>query len=267
LIDSFKSDGEELDVSDPKVYEGNLIDQKVRKFIAQSDQFKQCKVFDFDIIFKNEHDLLAQAAYTNEILHKNDNIILFQPVFIYKNVAVAKPDVLIKKDNEFYLIEVKGTTKPRLAHVVDMLYQHHIITTFLLNEFNKRIEHYFLCVVAYDRCPKKQINFILTPYGVDTKNGYSNNNRKEVTDEDEQNIRIGKERGILLIDMMNGTAECKKSNAYMQVVQKFTDQYEFDRVIQILDSHQMIEKPSLLPQANYANKIQNFDFMKPLKAY
>jgi hypothetical protein len=268
-----KDEKSEIDFSNPKIFEGILIDQQSRKFIAAQSDFKDCRVFDFDVIFKDNYDLQEQAAYTKELLTKHDNIIIFQPVFIYKGLAIAKPDAFIKKNNEIHLIEVKGTTAPKLVHVVDMLYQHHIINHFLQAEFGKHIEHYALCVVAYDLCSKNEIHFIITPYGTDTKTG---SHVKKVQGRNinewlqlEQSARLGQSRNVLLKDMLTGhpSFQSDPKSSYTVAVRRYTDPQEFDRVIQILSDHQMVDEPSLLPYANYGNKIKNFDYMKQLKIY
>jgi hypothetical protein len=150
--------GETIDVRDPKIYEGNLIDNKSRDFIKL--KYLRLNAYDFDELYKGINSLQYLSEETKKFLSK-DNFILFQPVFIFENRAVARPDALIKEKGKYTIIEVKGTLKPKLKHLVDLVYQHHIVNA-VLEEFNQKIDNYLLCVIKYIKNIKGKFEFEIT---------------------------------------------------------------------------------------------------------
>jgi hypothetical protein len=158
-----------LDESDdPKVIEGNKIDKLSRTFIR--DTYKGIyNVVDFDdFSLSNE----SSAAKTLEIMKTNDHdFIMFQPCFIYKNKAITKPDAFIRKDNKYILIETKGTTSAKMIHLVDIIFQSHVISEVLKSEMDAIISDYKLCLVAYEKAKRNEVTFILTDHVPVTKSG------------------------------------------------------------------------------------------------
>jgi hypothetical protein len=147
----------DLDKTDPKVIEGNMIDEQSKKFI--SDLYPDCEAIDLNA----KADSLALANMTIKLLQEKENVIIFQPTFIYKDVAIAKPDAFIKRNNEFILIETKGTTSSKSVHIVDITYQAHVCNETIVKYFDKKIDEYYLCIVDYALRNKGEIGFKLTP--------------------------------------------------------------------------------------------------------
>ncbi|GHU33973.1 hypothetical protein FACS1894166_10650 [Bacilli bacterium] len=103
------------------------------------------------------------ANKTLEIMKMNDHdFIMFQPCFIFKGKAITKPDAFIRRDNKYILIETKGTTSGKMIHLVDIIFQSHVISRVLKTEMNTETLEYKLCLVAYEKAKKNEITFILT---------------------------------------------------------------------------------------------------------
>ncbi len=143
-----------LDQNDPKVREGLEIDRLSKEFILS--KFPNYQVIDFDQFATNNE---LKAKQTLEVLKQNNNCILFQPVFIFNGV-INKPDAIIKKDHEIILIEVKGTTNPKLYHLFDLYFQTQIINA-VLDELDLTISKHYLCLVKYELKNFKELSFVL----------------------------------------------------------------------------------------------------------
>ena len=115
FVEELKDEHIDLDNSDPKVFEGNIIDQKSKTYIKQyfSDYFKRNNINEFDVIDFSAFKLNNNQQFTKTLqyLETHKYAIIFQPTFIAKNKAIAKPDALINVDGKLFLVETKGTTK------------------------------------------------------------------------------------------------------------------------------------------------------------
>jgi hypothetical protein len=132
------------------------------------------KIYDFD-----EFNLSNDEAFNKTInyLKNDDNFILFQPTFIYKNKALAKPDALIKNDGKYILVETKGTTTVKCSHLIDITYQHIVINECLL-QLNTEISQYYLCIIDYKIADKNELGFTLSEFASIVKNGYGSTKSK-----------------------------------------------------------------------------------------
>jgi hypothetical protein len=132
------------------------------------------KIYDFD-----KFALLNSEAFnkTLEYLKSDDNFILFQPAFIYKNKAIAKPDAFIKLNGKYILVETKGTTNTKLSHLIDVTYQHIVINECLL-QINANISQYFLCIIDYKIANKNELGFTLSEFASIAKGGYGSTKLK-----------------------------------------------------------------------------------------
>ena len=97
---------------------------------------------------------------------------MFQPTFIARNKAIAKPDALINDGGKLILVETKGTTNPKFNHLVDIYYQNQIINE-ALKEKDFYIDEYYLCIVKYELLNLKQISFVLTKNCSLSKSGFA----------------------------------------------------------------------------------------------
>jgi hypothetical protein len=117
----YKQEFSDMDNTDAKIIEGNKIDKLSQEFIKE--KFSDCEVIDLTDIRNND----ANASKTLEILKTKDNVILFQCTFIYKEMAIAKPDGFVKYQGKYYLYETKGTSSEKMSHLVDVIYQANVV--------------------------------------------------------------------------------------------------------------------------------------------
>jgi hypothetical protein len=107
-------------ITDPKIIEGNKIDLESQKYIKS--QYPNCELIVLEHM--NNDDLTNK---TLEILKEKDNVILCQSAFIYKGIAIAKPDGLVKVNGKYILIETKGTTTSKFQHLIDITFQEKVV--------------------------------------------------------------------------------------------------------------------------------------------
>lgn len=163
----------EIDDNDPRIIEGRIIDHKTKEFII--DKYRKIKWIDLE---DNEYKYKTMEEIydiTMNLINTNENIILFQPVFI-KNNMITKCDALIKKDGIIEIIETKATSSTKLHHYLDILYQKNVI------ESQKFIEHlifkYSLCIIKYEKLLRNNVSFEITPYFNISKTAPSFNTKK-----------------------------------------------------------------------------------------
>jgi hypothetical protein len=248
-------DDEIRNFTDPKIIEGNLIDQAAKKYIQ--DQYIKCKVHDFDLTVDT---LNAKANKAIEILNSKDDVILFQPVFIYKNKAIAKLDALIRKNNIYTLIEVKGTTKPKYQYLVDIAYQSRIVNEVLNKKFNTKIDNYKLCLVAYTILKKNQIEFCFTNKVFLSKSSNFCQKQEVVINENikfskvycqtKQRELLNPTEEITIYDLLNKQVKGKLNKlqtiSYSQFIEPILTN-EFDNIIERLLKQPINERPNLKP--------------------
>ncbi|MEG1353546.1 MAG: DUF2779 domain-containing protein [Malacoplasma sp.] len=155
-----KENNEKMDDNNPQIFEGRIIDNESKKYIR--DEFdKISNVIDFD---DKEYKRIKQeeiALITKEKILNNKDIILFQPVFIYK-CQITKPDALIKIDNDIYIIETKGTSTTKIVHFLDLLFQKRTIEK--QDYVSKYHFYYKLCIIGYCKLNKNQVSFSITDH-------------------------------------------------------------------------------------------------------
>jgi hypothetical protein len=238
-----KESSEDIDQTDPKIFEGNLIDKECRKYIAL--QYRDCKVIDFD----NEHINNKQSfEKTLDIIRHHNNVILFQPTFIYKDKAIAKPDAFIKKNGKYILIETKGTSTTKLSHLVDIQYQVNIIDE-VLNQFDESISECKLCIVAYEKKNKNELSFLLTDYCNYQKTGASvkandENRFSNAFIKIKQSRKDGTKNDKRIIDCIRG--QIQRFSKYNDLVDD-----NFNKIIDELRVAQISYTPSLKPCSQY----------------
>lgn len=91
-------------------------------------KFPNFKVYDFS----NRFDLENLEKETRNILENENNVIIFEGVFLH-NGFTLRTDVLLKAKNHVKVIEVKAVTQPLKEHMYDLAYQYYIIEQ---NQFN-----------------------------------------------------------------------------------------------------------------------------------
>jgi hypothetical protein len=132
------------------------------------------KFFDFDDLKLFNDDAFTK---TMSLLVNDDNFILFQPTFIYKHKAIAKPDALIKANGKYILVETKGTSCVKASHLIDLTYQHIIINDCLKN-INASLDQYYLCLIDYRLGEKNELGFCLSEFACIIKGGYASSDSK-----------------------------------------------------------------------------------------
>lgn len=152
-----------LELKNDNIYiiQGNIIDQESRKYIIKTHK-KIKKYYDLEKEYKNKTNE-QQAKKTEELIRKNDLIIIFQPVFIYQNL-ITKPDALVKNGNEIKIIETKGTTTAKFVHYLDLFFQMNVIES---QSYLKNLDftyEYELCLIEYNFLNKNLVSLETTPY-------------------------------------------------------------------------------------------------------
>lgn len=149
----------DIDLNDPNIIQGIIIDKQSREFIKKT--YSELKVIDFET---NQYRAIKQeeiARMTEQALLDNENVLLFQPVFIFNNL-ITKPDAVIKQGLEISIIETKGTTTAKLHHFLDLYFQYQVV-----NGIESLRDFYFsmkLCLVDYCLANKNEVPFVITPY-------------------------------------------------------------------------------------------------------
>jgi hypothetical protein len=105
---------------------------------------------------------------------------MFQPTFIAKNKAIAKPDALILNNGKLIIIEIKGTTNPKINHLVDIYYQNQVLSEALKNK-DYYIDDYYLCLIKYELAKLKELSFVLTRNCSSSKSGFGTQKINELS--------------------------------------------------------------------------------------
>jgi hypothetical protein len=270
--------GETIDERDPKVYEGRLLDKKSRQFIAL--KYLRLDTYDFDELYSGIHDFNYLADETIKFLAK-DNFVLFQPTFIYRNQAITKPDALVKENGKYTIIEVKGTTKPKSKHLVDLIYQHHVINE-VLKEFNQSIANYLLCVVKYAKETKGNVDFTLTEHIPLVKGGKNLSEKAEAqfpgilrySDEAIEACRLARldsASTVTINHLMKQDSkdlDNKKRKIYDAKIAPLLNPEYFATIINELQTHTSTSEPSLLPDLeHFLTWFDNYPLLLLIRKY
>lgn len=141
--------------------QGNVIDQESKKYIC--DKFKHIKNHvDIEKILQFKKNA-EQAKKTQELLESHESIILFQPVFIYKNL-ITKSDAVIKENGKLTIIETKGTTVSKFVHYLDLYFQMNVIENQKYLKKQNLIFEYELCLIKYKFLNKHEVSLETTPF-------------------------------------------------------------------------------------------------------
>lgn len=147
----------EINKNDPKIVEGNLLDKKSRQHII--DLYPNFKIVDFEDDTYRHIKQEEIAIKTKEIIMNENQVIFFQPVFIYNNL-ITKPDAVVKDDIEIKVFETKSTTTAKLIHFLDIFFQSKVISNqeYLADYYFE----YNLCLSAYCYANRHEVPFITT---------------------------------------------------------------------------------------------------------
>ena len=262
----YKQTSEDLDINDPKIHEGNIIDKESKKYIKA--QFSACrKIYDFDELNLSNDDAFEK---TMNLLVNDDNFILFQPKFIYKSKAIAKPDAFIKQNNKYTLIETKGTSSVKASHLIDLTYQH-IVINECLKKINATISQYYLCLIDYRIGEKHELGFCLSEYASIVKGGYgsSNSNLIKFSPEwiNERKIKkIAKDKNMTYLNLITNYQTSLPSYYAKQDgspkkdwltfisdtrYANIANENKFEQIIDELIKHQIINEPTLEPTPKF----------------
>ena len=159
---NFLEQTRKTDENNPLIAEGRKLDQaskeEIIKFYNQNNDYF---IIDFDDKVYQFKTSEALALETKEAILKHKKLILFQPTFIDNELMIiTKCDAMVIDDINLKLIETKGTSSTKLAHFLDLFFQKKIIEkqAFLKN----KTKEYFLCIVKYEKLPKKTVSFTIT---------------------------------------------------------------------------------------------------------
>ncbi len=108
-------------------FEKSLPDQIVSGVLAGefAEKWATNKYPGHKVVYINKQTNLENLEYTKSML-ENDNIIIFEATFTYNDFFI-RTDILIKTGDEVEIIEVKGSTSPKLIHGYDLFFQKEII--------------------------------------------------------------------------------------------------------------------------------------------
>lgn len=157
----FLEENTKLDENDALLISGRIIDHESKKYII--DFHKEKYNCDFTIVdFDNQNqNLINNSIETKKLIDNNDNIILFQPVFIDSEKQIlTKCDAIVKYQNEIYLIETKATSTAKFNHILDLFFQKKIIEKNL--PVDKYDHNYQLCLIRYEYLNANQVSFIIS---------------------------------------------------------------------------------------------------------
>ena len=289
FVEELKDDHIDLDNSNPKVFEGNIIDKKSKAYIKQYfiDYFRKNNINKFDVIdfstFKLNNN--QQFIKTMQYLESHKYAIMFQPTFIARNKAIAKPDALINVDGKLILVETKGTTNPKLNHLIDIYYQKQIIEEALKDK-DYYLDDYYLCIVKYELLGVKQISFVLTKNCPINKTGFQPNNdqknelkNKKITLAETTHlkslIRLGEsdkspeDTSIKSLLDNHPSLLSKSKKTYEEIYTEFLESSDkFWNIIDELYNYQIDNSlPSLIPSEKYKSKIKDNDYWPALRDY
>jgi hypothetical protein len=238
-----------MDKNDPKVYEGNLIDKSSQEYICS--KYATCKNLG-EIQYLNNDDSFNK---TLELLKNYDNIIIFQPTFIYKNKAIAKPDAIVKLDGKYYLIEVKGTSTAKPVHLLDFIYQSNVVEYVLQEKLSESIEDYYLCIADYCLANKREVKFALTNRINISPPSSPKNLPSEKLSQSVISIKKNLKQGKYLIkNLVKGDSselKVRARNKYEEIFVKLTDEAQFDLIIDELAAAEINENPQFEPCEEY----------------
>lgn len=270
---------------DHKIYEGNLIDTLSKQYIQ--DQFKLYKNNAIDFSLQQYHHLDNDQLFklTLEKLNNHDDLILFQPTFIH-NGLIDKPDALVRVNNQYTLIEVKGTTNPKINHLFDLFFQKNVIGNALDEHFDAYISDFKLCLVKYELLNLKAISFVLVDGVSLSKTGFKITKKQQESLPSncfsdsfvnfnaalrENKIDENKTELLSLNYLLNhfNADDFKDSRAKETI--KFIDENlnldAFNLRINELKNHVTEKQISLIPDLNFKSKIKDCDYWNYLKEY
>ncbi len=78
------------------------------------------------VVHINKSTNLENLEYTKQYLNSNDDFIIFEAAFGYKDFFI-RTDILIKTGNSVKIVEVKAVTSPKKVHAWDLYFQKEII--------------------------------------------------------------------------------------------------------------------------------------------
>ena len=152
------------DDDDPRVYEGNIIDEKTKEFIT-IEYPEITLIIDFDSPEYRWKSIEELFEISKKIISENENVIIFQPTLIY-NDLITRPDAFIKTKNDIHIIETKGTSTSKINHFLDIFFQSKVVEKAVKEAINKKEYklnfYYSLCLVKYEKLNAKDISFILS---------------------------------------------------------------------------------------------------------
>ncbi len=90
-----------------------------------SELWAKHKYPNHEVIYIDKQTNLENVEYTKATLEK-ENVVIFEATFTY-NDFVIRTDILVKTGNEFKVIEVKGSSSPKLVYGYDLFFQKEII--------------------------------------------------------------------------------------------------------------------------------------------
>lgn len=153
-------ENKDIDKDNPQMKEGSILDIESKKFIKE--KFAPYLWYDFDDMKYQNKTMEELAVETETILKEEDSAIIFQPVFIHNNL-ITKCDAFVKlSEDDYYLIETKGTTTAKFHHYLDLFFQKQVIES--KDYLKDKNISYELCLIKYEYKNKYEVTFETTKY-------------------------------------------------------------------------------------------------------
>ena len=280
-----EADNEDLDQNDPKIFEGNLIDQKSKTYIENyfKNEFEKEGISDVEVIDFSKFKLsnVKQFEKTLDWMNSHKYSIMFQPTFIAKNKAIAKPDALILNNGKLTIIETKGTTNPKINHLVDIYYQSQILSEALKNK-DYYIDDYYLCLIKYELAKLKELSFVLTRNCSTSKTGFGTEKLKKFDLTFKEKIKAKAEirEGVSsefspedcsIKSLLSNTQilSSRLQKPYEEFYEEYlaSDEKFWDIIDELYNFVPSDKLPSLEPSISYKSKIKVNDYWPALKDY
>ena len=267
---------ETIEETDPRIFEGKIIDEESKKFIKETYNLPAQDLSRVEIANKDKAFELTKKYL------KENNIILFQPTFIY-NGLVTNPDAIVIKDGVATLIEVKGTSNPKTCHIFDLYFQYNVVSPTI------ELSQCLLCIVKYETQSLKKVSFVLIERGSFSKTGFSTPNECKGDPFDPEII---KKKALLRECKLPGPYNCEafnyinlfKNNPFsdkfieehfgnkyakgVSLVKKEVDSEMFAKRINSLKEYPLPEEstlPSFIPCLQYKSDLKDAEHWKQVR--
>lgn len=215
---------ENVDEQDPRIIEGLIIDQKTKEYVKSIyKNLYDLTVVDFDDDKYKFETMEKLAEITKGFVQNHKNLIMFQPVFIKDN-TITKPDAFVKQDYDITIIETKGTSSCKRAHILDLYYQKQVIESQQYLIDGNYSFKYQLCLVKYEMLNKYDISFVVTDF-INTQKTYSDNSIVQKSINKSYLKALAKVGHDVTSDFYDGSSVEEKTSVPIRITKLLSEDY------------------------------------------